>query len=425
MGSLVTIGGINVIPPLTFDLLRLKIKVFESYSDAERYMVNEAAELSLDSLIKKLSSLTVSANQSILSVYLQAHGQNLDQRKQVRVFLDKIMRSKELLNLQSRNRDWKEKIQTIARQADSFLNDKEKRCFQGIAFFAIEEDPEVLSYASYLPIPNDFYVLDLPALGPLVELRDDYEPLCICAFNQEDARLLQLKEGFLIKQRHLEQAAWPHHKQGGWAQARFQRKHDQDVDYFFKEIIHALNQIVIRDSEVKFVLMGQRNELPLLRKILPDQVKRRLIGEEVVARFHPDELVRRGLAILRKYENKQKGEDVEKLSFGRIAQGYGSINREKVFRAINQGQVDTLLLRRNLKEFGAIVLSTHTILSEFRQESPYDGETVTIAPLREILVYETIRHNGRVQWLPSSTNGGEPGFGVLYRSRGRIDYTGN
>jgi peptide subunit release factor 1 (eRF1) len=388
-------------------------------------MVNEAAELSLDALIKRLSSIPVSSDNSILSVYLQSHGQNHEQRKQVRVFLEQMMRSKEFTSLKSRSREWKDKVQTIAKQADSFLNEKEKGCFRGIAFFAIEGESEVLSYASYLPIPNDYYILDLPALGPLVALREDYEPLCICAFNQEEAHILQLKEGILVNQRQFEQDAWPHHKQGGWAQARFQRKHDQDVGHFFKDIIHELEQIAVRNSNIKFALMGQRNELPLLRKVLPDQVMRRLIGEEVVARFNSDELVRRGSEILRRYEDNLKNDDLEKLSFGRISQGYGSINREKVFRAINQGQVDTLLVRRNLREFGAIVLSTHTILDKFKQESPYNGEMVSIAPLREILVYETIRHKGKIQWLSESPNGDSPGFGVLYRSRGSVDFTGN
>ncbi len=388
-------------------------------------MARETAALSLDSVIKNLSSLPVSPHHPILSIYLQSQGPDPAQRKRARVFLNQLMRSKEVIALEAESREWKDKIGAIARMADAFLNDKDKACFQGIAFFAAADHEDVISYASYLPMPNSYYLMDLPAIGPLVGLRDDFEPLCICAFNQEDARVLQMSEGLLVNERQLGQEAWPHHKQGGWAAARFQRKHDEDVSHFFKDIIRELEQIAIHNSEINFVLMGQRKELPLLRKMLPDQVARRVIGEDVINGMSTDQLVQRGLNTLRQYEERQEHEDVGKLSFGRISQGYGSVKREKVFRAINEGQVDTLLLNPNLDESGALVLSTHTILNEYKGESPYDGDAVSIAPLREILVYETVRHNGRVQWLSSAPNGQTPHFGVLYRSRGSVDYLGN
>lgn len=373
-------------------------------------------------MIKKLSSLPVEAGQPILSIYLQAHGQEPAQRKRVRVFLDRVLRSKELTELAASNRQWHDKIRSIKAQADSFLNDKEKGCFHGIAFFAASSEPSVLTYASYLPLPNDYYLMNLPALGPLVCLKDDYVPLCMCVFSHEEAHILELKDGILSEAQELEQEVYPHHKQGGWAQARFQRKHEEDVDQFFRQIVRRLEQVAIQNPEMKFALLGQRSELPMLRKVLPDQVRRRLIAEEVIKTgIDSGRMIQKGLEILERYERAQKHEDIEKLTFGRISQGYGTVTPEKVFRAINQGQVNTLFLRRNLDESGAIVLSTHTILDTYRQQSPYDGDPVSVAPLREILVYETIRHNGRIQWLPPATNGQTPRFGVLYRNRGQMD----
>ena len=115
-----------------------------------------------------------------------------------------------------------------------------------------------------------------------------------------------------------------------------------------------------------------------------------------------------------------------RLSLGRISQGFGSVNPGKVFRAINEGQVETLLVRENLDEAGMICLSTHTILDEFAQQSPYGGQgEVSVAPLRDILVYETVRRNGRVQWLPPTPSGDIPAFGVLYRNRNGVEYSGN
>lgn len=384
--------------------------------------------LYLDEVIKKLSAISVDANHPILSIYLQTQGQEPAQRKRVRVFLDKVLRSKEVTAISDSSREWKEKIETIAVQADAFLNDKEKASYHGAAFFASEGETEVLSYASYLPLPNDYFVMDLPALGPLVSLRDDYEPLCMCAFSQEEARVVHLKDGVLSEHQELGQEVYPHHKQGGWAQARFQRKHDEDVDHFFKQIARQLEQTAVQQPDMKFAILGQRKELPMLRKILPDQVQRRLIAEEVVeAHLNNGHLVRKGFEILERYDREREHEDIEKLSFGRISQGYGTVTPEKVFRAINQGQVDTLLVRKNLDERGVIVLSTHTILDNYQQESPYDGDPVSVAPLREILVYETVRHKGRIQWLPPAGNGHAttPRYGVLYRSRGSVDFAQN
>lgn len=388
-------------------------------------MVVEATALSLDDLIKKLSVLPVNSYQEILSVYLQAHGQDLDQRKRVRVFLEQMLRSKPLGRLEASNRDWAKKIKIIAQQADAFLNDKENGPVNGIAFFATDE-PQVMTYSSCLPLPNDYYVFHFPAVGSLVSLRDDYEPLCLCHFNQEEARIVEIEQGTLSEQWDLGQDVYPHHKQGGWAQARFQRKHDDDVEHFFRDVARALGQRAVKHPKMKFALLGQRKELPLLARLLPDQVQRRLIAQEIAnPSLNNGHLMRKGLEILEAYDQKKERNKMAELSLGRIAQGFGSVKSEKVYRAINQGQVETLLLRRNLNETGSICLDCHTILEEYKQGCPYCGHDVSLALLREILVYETIRHHGNVQWLPPTRNGEAPSYGVLYRERGSVDYRGN
>lgn len=389
-------------------------------------MTYVAAELSLNEAIGKLSSLPVEADHPIISLYLQIHGRDLEQRKRVRVFLDQALRSEAIQNLTETSREWEDKVRAIEARADMFLNAKDKSAFNGVALFASWNEPEIISYASYLPIQNDFHVLDFPVLGPLVALQEEYAPVCLCVFNQEGARLLEMHEGILSGHRSLEQKMYPHHKQGGCAQARFQRKHDEDAEHFFKNIAHELEQVAIKNPEIHFCLMGQKKEIPLLQRLLPEQVLRRLIAQESINGKPSDgQLIRKGLDIVKRYGSEQERREMSDLNMGRISQGFGSVTPEKVFRAINQGQVATLLVRSNLEDTGAVCLGSHTILGEYKRQSPYTGERVSLAPLREILVYETIRHNGRVQLLPPVPNGKTPRYGVLYRSRGRVDFRGN
>lgn len=391
-------------------------------------MANEAATLSLDAVIKQLSSLPVETGKPIVSLYIQSHGQDLEQRKRVRVFLDQMLRSAQVQQLRDIGREWADKIKWITIEADHFLNDKDKTMYHGIAFFASWNQAEVIRYASYLPFPNTYQVLDFPSLGPLVGQRDDNEPLCLCHFSQEEAHFLEIRYGALHAEHALGQEQYRHHKQGGWSQARFQRKHDEGMEQFFRKISYQLDQIIIRNPQVRVALLGQKKELPLLDKYLSEQVRKRVIDRESSQkRMSTGQLLRRGLEILEHHERKQEREDMARLSLGRIAQGYGSVSPEKVFRAINEGQVETLLVRENLDDAGAIHLPTHTVLDEYSHQSPYGGTgEVSIAPLREILVYETVRRNGRVQWLPPSPiNGETPAYGVLYRDRNRVDYTGN
>ena len=391
-------------------------------------MANGAAPLSLDEVIKDLALLPVETGKPILSLYIQSHGQDLEQRKRVRVFLDQMLRSKEIQRLREIDRDWADKIKWIATEADHFLNDKDKTVFHGIAFFASWCSPEVIRYASYLPFPNSVQVLDFPALGPLVGQRDDYNPLCLCQFNQEEAHLLEIRHGQLQAEHAMGQENYPHHKQGGWSQSRFQRKHDEGMEQFFRMIANQLDQLAIRDPQLNFALLGQRKEVPLLEKYLSEQVLKRVINREPSENgMSTGQLLRRGIEILEKYERRRERDDLARLSLGRIAQGFGSVSPDKVFRAINEGQVETLLVRENLDDAGAIDLVTHTILDEYSSRSPYGGTgDISIGPLREMLVYETVRRKGRIQWLPPSPSNGEiPAYGVLYRNRNRVEYAGN
>lgn len=391
-------------------------------------MANEAATLSLDAVIKQLSLLPVETGKPILSLYIQSHGQDLEQRKRVRVFLDQMLRSKQIQQLREINREWADKIKLLATEADHFLNDKDKTVFHGIAFFATWSQPEVIRYASYLPFPNSCQILDFPAMGPLVGQRDDYNPLCLCHFNQEEAHVLEIQHGQLQAEYAMGQENYPHHKQGGWSQSRFQRKHDEGMEQFFRKIANQLDQLAIHNPQLNFALLGQKKEIPLLDKYLSDQVLKRVINRETSSNgLSTGQLLRRGIEMLEKHERQREREDMARLSLGRISQGFGSVSPDKVFRAVNEGQVETLLVRENLEEAGAIDLATHTILDEYSNRSPYGGRgEVSIGPLREMLVYETVRRKGRIQWLPPSpANGETPAYGVLYRNRNRVEYAGN
>lgn len=385
-----------------------------------------AVPQTLDDLIKKLSTLPVDAEQSILSLYLQAHGHDREQRKRARVYFEQLLRSPEIHRLQGSDHQWEQKIRTITSQAEGFLNAKDKAPFNGVAFFVGGPLGEVVTYASYLTLPNDYYVLNIPALSPLVGLRDEYEPLCLCRFNQEEARIVEIDAGVVSEQHELGQEISPHHKQGGWAQARLQRKHEEGVEQFFREIARQLGQRAVHHPKMKFALVGQRTELPILARFLPDQVGRRLIAQEIADRSLANGgLVRKGLEILEAYDRQKERSKLEELSLGRIAQGFGSIKSEKVYQAIKQGQVETLLIRKGFEEAGSICLECHTILAEYRQTCPYCGHPVSVAPLREILVYETLRHHGKICWLPPVRKDKSPPYGVLYRERARLDYHGN
>ncbi len=255
-------------------------------------MVQRVESLPYSKLVHELSSLSVNSDQPILSLYLHSHGHDLNHRKQVRVFMEQFRRAPEIMKLVDQESVWKKHLKAIEQSAEEFLNSKEKSLFHGVAFFASETMTDVLSFASEQPLPNDYYLLDIPALGPLMQL--------------------------------------------------------------------GHNGTSVANSV-----------------------------------------------------------DHEMSSLERIASGHGTTMRTDVYQALNQGQVDTLLLQPDLDEKGVIALSTHTILEQFRQNSPYDGDRVSVAPLREILVYETLRHKGRVQWLQGAMNGSTPQFGILYRGKSR------
>ena len=89
-------------------------------------MVQRVDAVPLSQVIANLSNVSVTNDRPIVSLYLHSHGHDLESRKQVRVFFDRFLRSEEIERLVNRDAEWEQRIRAIEKEADAFLNGKEK-----------------------------------------------------------------------------------------------------------------------------------------------------------------------------------------------------------------------------------------------------------------------------------------------------------
>jgi peptide chain release factor subunit 1 len=217
---------------------------------------------------------------------------------------------------------------------------------RGLAIFASAGVD--LFEAIQLEVPFDRHQLvvsDRPHLYPLARLDDEYPRYAALLVDTNVAKIYVFATGKTVNAVEVHNPKTKHSKAGGWSQARFQRHVENVHLQHAKEVVERLDAIVGTEAIDHVVVAGDDVIVPLLKEQFPERLTAKLVDVlRLDIRSPEHEVLAATLDALQRKDEETDETVVRDLVGNYRAGGLALVGVEPVLAALEQGQVDTLVI---------------------------------------------------------------------------------
>jgi peptide subunit release factor 1 (eRF1) len=293
--------------------------------------------------LRKLAELS-GPERAFLTVYLNDAGavRTLDSHCQrIRALLAE---HPEELEHFEKNLEW------IKRDLDEHPDFKGGRCW--FACWALD-------FFSASLLPPELHVRDTvrvgssPYLRPLAEFHDEFENFVVVIADNKSAQVFSVTMARRDDYASIKGDIKNHVRVGGWSQKRYQRRRDNELMHYAKEIGSELARLEQELPFRRLFLIGASEAMEEISRQLSASLKEKLADTETVDLGKSDDEVWQEIYKMHFAEERQSEQELwnriqnEYLSGGRAVAGI-----EDVFGAAREGRVDVAIARRDAKLTG-------------------------------------------------------------------------
>ncbi len=247
-----------------------------------------------------------------------------------------------------------EKVRENARKVLDFIKVDFRGEARGLAIFSCTEAGLWQVYRLPVEVPEVCVVNHVPHISPMLKLVDESRKYCVVVADKEKARLFTMYLGKITEGVDLFDVVPGWHKQGGWAQARFQRHIDDHVNRHLKSVADAIFEYHKAEGFGHLIIGGQPELRTRLTRILHSYLQRLVVGSIAVdVMASQDEILKAAKEIEAETEAREESDIVERVLSG-SAQGYPTLTGFKEnLKALREGRVHTLVLVEGQQVSGA------------------------------------------------------------------------
>ncbi len=223
----------------------------------------------------------------------------------------------------------------------------------GAAIFARGgHQPFFLPLQFRVPLPNWVAVNSTPNIYHLVELKDTYHRYIVMISTEEVARILEINLGQVTEELWKRRPDLRKRVGREWTREHYQNHRREQTDRFIKEKIKILKRLMGAGGHTHLILVGNPQMTARVKKALPRHLSGRLV-ETIVAssRDKISDIVAATLSYFVEQEEQESLALVETLEREINTDGLTVVGPEACRQALEQGQVDVLLLARNMRDY--------------------------------------------------------------------------
>ncbi len=233
------------------------------------------------------------------------------------------------------------------------LDDELEPSTNGLAIFACAgKDDFFLSLPLEAPLNgNQLYVGGQPHLYTLARLYDQNRRYAVVIADTNAARIFVFGLMKTIGEEQVKSTKVSRAQVGGWSQARYQRHVRNYHLNHAKEIVEALDRIVREEDIEQIVFGGDEVIIPVLREKLPEFLAQKVVDVlRLNIRTPEHEILSATIEAMREQDARDDIELVKRLFDEYRAGGLGAVGLHQTLAALENGQVDELLLSASIKE---------------------------------------------------------------------------
>lgn len=318
----------------------------------------------------------------VISFYLNIDKGRPDEAK-VEIRLKNV-----LTEIEEQREQWtKAQMESVERDLErirAFVRDQRVQGGQGVVAFACSADDFWTTYTFPRRVGNHVHLDHRPYVKPLFRILAHYEPICTVLIGKGKGRIF-ITQGDQIEERSDVFTAVPkRHDQGGWAQARLQRQHDEAVTHHLKTTAEQVFGLYQEMKFDKLLVAGTEELVSQFQEHLHPYLKERLVATFPLSLVASTKTIHeRTRQIVDALAQQEALELVERLESESSAQNLGVVDLPGTLRAVQQGQVLTLLVTEGFAEDGKRCRGCGHLTVYAEEECPYCGGS--LAPVADIV----------------------------------------
>jgi peptide chain release factor subunit 1 len=261
---------------------------------------------------------------------------------------------REAINKAGPPEDEMERVRENARRVLNFIKMDFKGRARGLAIFSCQEAGLWQVYRLPVEVPEICVVNHVPHVTPMLKLVDESRKYCVVVADREKARVFTMYLGKITEGADLFDVVPGWHKQGGWAQARFQRHIEDHVNKHLKNVADAIFRYYKAEGFGHLIIGGPPEVRTRLTRILHSYLQKLVAGSILVdVTANPDDILKVAREIEEETEQKEQNDIVERVLSG-SAQGHPTLTGLKEnLKALRAGRVHTLVLVEGQQVSGA------------------------------------------------------------------------
>jgi peptide subunit release factor 1 (eRF1) len=240
----------------------------------------------------------------------------------------------------------RQSLEQDAEKIRAFLENDKQASWNGLAIFACA------GADLFEAIPLDaaieehwLFIGSVPHLYPLAKVIDTFPRYAAVLLDTNKARILVYSVDGRQRDERVVNEKTRRSSQGGWSQARYQRRAENVHLHHIKEVVDTLDRVVRAERIQQIVVSGDEVAVPLLKEQLPQQLAEKLVDVVRMERNagEPDIFDRTYLAV-REKDAETDVETVQELMDEWRSGGLGVAGPKATLRAFQMGQVDELII---------------------------------------------------------------------------------
>ena len=356
----------------------------------------------LDSLLERLSAFEPTPL-PVVSLYLNTqpdqHG-----RANIESFVRKEFHQRAIAYpLRSSEREsFKRDVERIW----TYLESELKPSSNGAVIFACWGTDEFFEAMQFeAPVhEHRLYLYHQPHLYPLARLMDQYPRYAVLIADTKAARLLVFGRGALLRSGRITSPQNSPRAIDGWSQTRYQRHVANYHLHHAKEIVEVLDRVV-RDDTIEYIMLaGDEVIIPVLRELLPYRLQAKLIDVlKLDIAASQSQVLQATLDALREHDAQIDAERVQLLMDAYRAGGRAVIGAHDTLAALNNGQVEEVIISGSLEEIHDAAEEVGTALAPDALVREGDRSGTRVVMVADQLVTRARRTGARMRFIEDAS----------------------
>jgi peptide chain release factor subunit 1 len=355
----------------------------------------------------------------VVSVYLDTQWRDQHQRERVTTFMKHHIGLARSIEVE--DQAWMDSLHQDLIRIENWYPTLLRRNLEsgsaGVALFACSAADLWLELPVAIPFTDELTVAPYPALRQLAGLDEDNANVLVVMVDSQAARVCEVVLGDILSETPFTSDFPGRHKQGGWAQMRYQRHVKEHMDRHHKEVADYLNSYLERQPDWQIILSGQETIVSNFRRFLSSSAQNQIIDTlQLDMQDSAATVLQVANDVIQRHEREEEADNV-KLLLNRAGQGgLAVVGIQETVAAVNDGRVHKLIMNRDFNAPGYYCAPCGVLDDREISACSLCGARVEAVELGEALVSGTLRTDGFVELIePNDALAPYEGVGALLR----------